>query len=200
MAETSSSSSGPGAEDKMRDVLGHWRLYGQRGMTPDHRVGPREWKSEPFIAPVTSPWVIKIDPDQLPLLLLGFKPSMHIPPMEHVAVNEAIKTHIFMSTSRDPSVNATEDKWFVFAEGPDCKGEVRIHMHRSWTGYKHIELVIDAGYEGYGMDGTGAKIKSIIWESDIKKGLSNPSADAYKEIAREVCNWVLNVRLTSEES
>jgi hypothetical protein len=41
-----------------------------------------------------------------------------------------------MSTSKTPNMGANEDKWFVYADGPDPEGHIRLHMHRSWTGKK----------------------------------------------------------------
>jgi len=58
-----------------------------------------------------------------------------------------------------------------------------------------VELRIDTGYDGYGKDGNGASIVSITWESDAEKRWKDADADKYKEVAREVCDWVLNVRL-----
>lgn len=47
-----------------------------------------------------------------------------------------MRTHGFMSTSKSPNMGASEDKWFVYADGPDAEGHIRLHMHRSWTGKK----------------------------------------------------------------
>ena len=33
-----------------------------------------------------------------------------------------------------------EEKWFIYADGPDALGTVVVHMHRSWTGFKTIEI------------------------------------------------------------
>ena len=35
-----------------------------------------------------------------------------------------------------------EDKWFVSADGPDAAGRAKLHIHRSWTGFKVAELDI----------------------------------------------------------
>lgn len=183
---------------QQRAALEHWSTYGQRGKTPDHRVFPWEWRNEPFKSPVTSLWSAKIRPDQLPILLLGFLPRLaqsHTPLPGLVVIGEDIHSHIFLSLSERKDVAASEDKWFVYADGPDHNGEVRLHMHNSWTGIKAIELVIDAGFDGYGKTGDGARITSIIWESDPDKKLRDADVDTYKKVAREVCNWVLNVRL-----
>lgn len=151
----------------------------------------REWK--PFIKPVTSPWNVKIEPHQLPLLLLGFAPIEMGLPLQHLAVGDLVRTHIFTSTSTKKSERASEDKWFIFAEGPDHRGEARVHMHRSWTGVKLVELVI-----GVGIDGS-ANLTNIIWESDPGSGLATKNAEGYKKVAREACHWVLNVDLANED-
>lgn len=104
-----------------------------------------------------------------------------------------------MSSSTRVDVSASEDKWFVYVDGPDHNGEVRLHMHRSWTGIKKVELVIDAGFDGYGKTGEGASISSIIRESDPDKGWKGAGVERYKEAAREVCNWDLDVRLGPED-
>jgi len=181
-------------------ALRHWSSYGQRGKTPDHRISPWEWRNEEFVSPVTSPWSVKIEPDQLPLLLLGFLPRIADDRLPHhvFVVGDIVKSHIFTSGSTRDDVSASEDKWFIYADGPDGEGEVRAHFHRSWTGIKQIELVIDAGFDGYGMDGKGAMIKSIIWEADPERMWKDADVDVYKEVAREVCHWVLNVRLGPE--
>lgn len=180
-----------------REVLTHWACYGQRGKTPDHRVTPWEWRNEPFEAPITSQWLVKIEPNQLPLLLLGSLPriAQNELPYHLFVVGEELQSHIFMSASERTDVSASEDKWFVYADGPDESGEVRLHMHRSWTRGKQVELVIDAGFDGYGKTGEGASITSIIWESDPGKKWKDADVDTYKEVAREVCNWILDVRL-----
>jgi len=44
-----------------------------------------------------------------------------------------------------------EDKWFVYADGPDAKGYITLHLHRSWTGIKVADIVTEAGpTEGMG--------------------------------------------------
>jgi hypothetical protein len=126
-----------------REAIQHWTAYGQRGKTPSHRVMPWEWCNKPFVKRISSPWHIKIEPDQLPLLLLGFLPRM----AEHglvdpriFVVGEPVESHIFMSTSTRKDVSASEDKWFIYADGPNGNGEARVHFHRSWTGIVSILL------------------------------------------------------------
>jgi hypothetical protein len=188
-----------GVSPEQADLIRHWSAYGQRGKTPDHRVGPYEWRHEPFSQYISTEWHVAIRPDQLPLLILGFLPrktsNTDLYSRDILGVGETMMTHIFMSTSQNPNVTASEDKWFVYADGPDEKEQVRLHAHRSWTGYKMFELFIDAGYDGYGKDGHGASITEIKWESDPEKAWKDGDAKAYIEAARQVCSWVLNVHL-----
>ncbi|KAH8660601.1 hypothetical protein BX600DRAFT_467918 [Xylariales sp. PMI_506] len=186
------------------DTLRHWSSFGQRGITPSRRILPWEWRNEPFVCPVRTPWHIPVEPHQLPLLILGFLPRIAgdggIDP-SIFTVGDTIRSHIFMSASQRNDVSASEDKWFIYADGPGgLDGELRMHMFRSWTGLKQIELVIDAGFDGYGKEGNGAAIKEIIWESDLEAKWKDADAETYKGVAREVCQWVLNVRLGTEDT
>lgn len=188
----------PAMTEAQSAAVEHWSMYGQRGRTPDVRALPSDWQNKPFITPKTSSWRVRIEPDQLALLLLGFLPMRSKgtqPPLQAMVIGDKVLTHRFMSTTADTSgrIIASEDKWFIFAQGPDSQGEVRLHIFRSWTGNKQIELVIDAGVDGYGMNGDGAMIKEIIWESS-EKG-SYGMVERYKQITREIFSWVLDVYL-----
>ena len=182
-------------------MIQHWSTYGQCGKTPDHRVRPHEWNHKAMLKPVTTPWHIKLDPQQLPLLLLGFTPATpRGMPLELFLVGEMVKTHIFMSTSQRSDLTPSEDKWFIYADGPDHAQQARIHMCRSWTGFEMMELLVDAGYDGYGSDGGGARIVSISWENDEGRRMRDQNAAFSKEVAREVCDWVLGVKLGPAEA
>ena len=45
-----------------------------------------------------------------------------------------------------------DDKWYIYSEGPDQTGKLKVHFHRSWTGLKVAELfvVMDTKGEGAG--------------------------------------------------
>lgn len=178
-------------------VIKHHGGFGQRGKTPEHRVLPSQWRHLPFSKPVTTPWNVPVAPDQLALLLIGFVPLLHQDQslIARLRAGDTLKTHIVMSSASEEGMTATEDKWFVYSEGPDADQVVRLHMHASWTGFKHIEMCIDAGFDGYGRDGEGARITSLMWESDPERGWKNADAAAYKAVARKVCSWVLGVEL-----
>lgn len=88
-----------------------------------------------------------------------------------------------------------EDKWFVYAEGPDAEGRVLIHMHRSWTGKKIVELEIKMRGDSEEEKKTGsAEIMGITWEMD-EEVIRDHSEEKAKYNALEVCKWVLGVRL-----
>ena len=179
-----------------RAALQHWSTYGQKGKKPPHRVTPSEWTLESFVKPISSEWSVTVAPHQLPTLLLGFLPGVKRSGFADAGwldVGTVMRTHGFMSTSKTPNMGANEDKWFVYADGPDAEGHIHLHMHRSWTGKKMIELIIEAGAitSAHLPDGS-AVITGIVWESD--SGTIKDKEDA-KATAREVCNWILDVQL-----
>jgi hypothetical protein len=151
-------------------TLAHWASYGQMGNPSEKRVTAPEWTTVPFNSPKRSAWVVPIPSDQLTKLLNGFRPS------------------------------DMEDKWFVYADGPDAEGHAALHMYRSWTGYETIKLDIEVADEEKKGAGAGkTQITAITWESDEEK-IKNTSEKLAKEMALEVCNWVLGVKLTGESA
>lgn len=76
-----------------------------------------------------SPWDVYLPPAQVHAFYLGVMPS------------------------------EMSDKWFIYSEGPDPMGKLKVHFHRSSTGTKVAELfvVIDVKGEGAG------KILGIKW-------------------------------------
>jgi hypothetical protein len=92
-----------------------------------------------------------------------------------------------------PRVN--EDKWFVYADGPDFQGHVRLHMHQSWSGDKMAEVIIEGGPMSWNEYKDGSTfVDCIVWESDPEQ-IKESSEEQAKEMAREICSWVLNVQL-----
>jgi hypothetical protein len=151
-------------------AIRHWSTYGQPGSTPTNRVSASDWNTKPFHKPVTSSWNVKIQKSQLPLLLQGFRPR------------------------------EMEDKWFIYADGPDAEGRITLHLHRSWTGVKVAEIVVEAGpTEGKGGSDEPLQITKIIWESDQDVVRYESEREA-KETARETCRWVLGVELEKDEA
>lgn len=84
---------------------------------------------------------------------------------------------------------ATDDQWFVYAEGPDHSGKCKVHFHRSWTGTKIAELflLIDLKGEGAG------KIVGIKWNgSEQTNGMEQ---DEVKYMVSTACAFVMGVNL-----
>jgi hypothetical protein len=82
-----------------------------------------------------------------------------------------------------------EDKWFIYSEGPDQAGKLKVHFHRSWTGLKVAELfvVMDTKGEGAG------KIVGIKWNGG--QDTNWMSEEEAKYMIRMACRWQLGVHL-----
>jgi len=86
--------------------------------------------SLPFSStPSITPWDIFLHPQQVHSLYLG-----HLP-------------------------RSLSDKWFIYSEGPDALGKLKVHFHRSWTGLKIAELFVVMDVKGEG----AGKIVGIKW-------------------------------------
>ncbi|KAL2821137.1 hypothetical protein BJX63DRAFT_427815 [Aspergillus granulosus] len=133
------------------------------------RVGPAEWDHEPFLTPVTSPWDLNIPERELPKLLNGFCPK------------------------------EMEDKWFVYADGPDASGDASLHLFRSWTGFKVAEVKIKVPVDGEGSIKGDARMIEIIWEANNER-IRNQTEKSVKSMVVEVCKWVLDAHLLGEGS
>jgi hypothetical protein len=80
-----------------------------------------------------------------------------------------------------------DDKWFVYSEGPDKSGKMKVHFHRSWTGMKIAELFVVMNLHG---DGSGA-IVGIKWNgTEQTVGMVEEEA---KYMVSTTCSWVLGV-------
>ncbi|KAL2846857.1 hypothetical protein BJY01DRAFT_213091 [Aspergillus pseudoustus] len=133
------------------------------------RVGPTEWDHEPFVTPVTSPWDLDIPESEIPKLLNGFRPQ------------------------------DMDDKWFVYADGPDAAGDASLHLFRSWTGFKVAEVKIKVPVdEEDGINGD-ARMIEIIWEANNER-IRNQTETSTKSMVVDVCKWVLGVHLLGEGS
>jgi len=78
------------------------------------------------------------------------------------------------------------------------EGNIRLHMHLSWTGSKMVELTIKAESVAGGADITGTtRITGIISETDEVRDSSEASSKAR---TREVCNWLVDIRLKGDVS
>lgn len=141
-------------------------MYGQPGTgnTPQERVLPTDWSTRSFVLPIEAPWSVSITANQLGKLILGFQPR------------------------------EMEDKWFVYSDGP-AEGEkkMKVCFHRSWTGSKIAEIVVEV-YE----TGKGGKATEIVLESN-EDVIMGQDVDAAKRLVREVCRWCLAVNLGADE-
>jgi hypothetical protein len=147
------------------NALRHWSEFGQRGKPATERVTATNWKTHPFEKPVTSNWNQLIPRGELPKLLNGFQPT------------------------------AMEDKWFVYADGPDAQGNAILHMYRSWTGFKmaEVKLVIELDEDGEFAE-KDPYFTEITWESDAER-IKGQTEEQAKTMAKEVCNWCMDVEL-----
>ncbi|KAK4496154.1 hypothetical protein PRZ48_012133 [Zasmidium cellare] len=174
------------------DALKFWSRYGRRGTTPQRRILPWDWDNlQPFsTTPVKTAWKVTILPHQLPLLLKGFLPvekdkSPFLTALQNgdYQPGDWLSNVGFLSTTKNPKNKASEDKWFVYADGPDARGAAKLHLHRSWTGVKVIELDLQ-------VECGEACITHISWED-----ASSGGEEEAKSEALIVCDWVLNVDL-----
>jgi hypothetical protein len=106
-----------------------------------------------------------------------------------------------------------EDKWFVYAEGPDEKGVVKLCMCRSWTGARiaevslsvtrSLENTVEGEDKGKWQEKEDkdweARITGLTWESDSEV-IRGQEEEGAKEAVREVCKWVLGVELASDNA
>lgn len=107
----------------------------------------------------TVAWNVFLTPEQGFSLVMGFKPSQ------------------------------MEDKWFIYSEGPDNSGKLKVHFHRSWTGLKIAELFVLIDLKGSG----AGKIVGVKWNgSEQTNGMSEEEA---KYMITTTCAWVLKVEL-----
>ncbi|KAE9374111.1 hypothetical protein N431DRAFT_437635 [Stipitochalara longipes BDJ] len=147
-------------------VLRHWSEFGQRGEPSTRRVQSTEWgETSDFLTPVVSTWDVPIPRTEFSKLINGFLPR------------------------------AMEDKWFVYGDGPDAQGNAVVHMARSWTGHKMAELKIKVSVDEDGeFPEEDPKITEITWESNPERH-TNQTEEGAKAMAKEVCKWVLDVKL-----
>lgn len=109
--------------------------------------------------PCIRPWDVFLPPSQIFSLYLGFLPQ------------------------------EMSEKWFIYSEGPDQTGKLKVHFHRSWTGMKIAELfvVMDVRGEGAG------KILGIKWDGSAETNRMNE--EEAKFMIRTTCKCTLGVDL-----
>lgn len=145
------------------DSLIHHSLYGRPGAPATKRATAEDWKHKHFVTPATSPWDQMIPRSELPKLLNGVIPQQ------------------------------MEDKWFVYADGPDAQGNVLLHLYRSWTGYKMVEAKISVDLdENGGVADTDARFTELKWETDRQR--YNGDMDA-PDVVLSVAEWCMGCQL-----
>lgn len=145
-------------------AIEHWSDYGQRGTTPQRRATASDFETKPFELPVTASWDQEIPYSELPKLLLGVLPR------------------------------EMEDRWFIYADGPDAQGNGAIHMYRSWTGYKNFEAKVLMKMDDDGEVKEDIHFTEITWESDSSR-LDGMTEEGAKEMAKAVCNSCMDIKL-----
>jgi hypothetical protein len=108
----------------------------------------------------------------------------------------------------EEETRATDDMWFIYSNGPGGQGLLHVSFHRSWTGVKVFELIIDLGCEGphhdmfrsqtLGQNGE-PRVLTIVWETQPEYVFLDGREKTVKDVARKVCGWVLGVALGPEE-
>ncbi|KAH8657171.1 hypothetical protein BGZ60DRAFT_416981 [Tricladium varicosporioides] len=143
--------------------MAHWSVFGRRGRRSPTRIRPSASKKlEPFLSePRREEWDIPIPFGTLGKLLNGFLPQ------------------------------EMEDKLFIYADGPDTEGNIKLHFHRSWTGKKEVECEIKTtGDQKDEAEAWKSEFKSIAWVAD-----DEIDEEMAKYIVLEACHWLLGVKL-----
>lgn len=109
--------------------------------------------------PLLVPWNVYLPPSQIHSLYLGHAPE------------------------------DMDDKWFIYSEGPDRAGKLKVHFHRSWTGMKVAELFVVMDIKGEG----AGKIVGIKWNGGEETNWM--SEEEAKYMIRTTCRWQLAVDL-----
>ncbi|KAF2848514.1 hypothetical protein T440DRAFT_470127 [Plenodomus tracheiphilus IPT5] len=109
--------------------------------------------------PLIRPWNVFLPPSQVFSLYLGYLPQ------------------------------EMSDKWFIYSEGPDSAGKLKVHFHRSWTGMKIAELFVVMDVKGEG----AGKLVGIKWNGGVEA--NRMSEEEAKYMMRTTCEWVLGVEL-----
>lgn len=153
-------SSEPELTEAERASLFHHAVFGAPSTPPTDRVASDDWKQEPIEQPDTLTCTLTFPRDNLDAVIRGFQPK------------------------------AMEDKWFIYADGPDDKGHVVVHMIRSWTGYRSYEAHIST-VSGDGTSGDPC-ITKLIWETGPRM---NVSREKVVDMVKGVFQYVLGIQL-----
>lgn len=85
------------------------------------------------------------------------------------------------------------DEWFVFSEGPDVNGKLKVHFHRAWTGLKVAELFVIMDLKGEG----AGKIVGVKWNGSEQTNWMGEGVA--KRTVRAACREGLGIALEGEE-
>lgn len=85
------------------------------------------------------------------------------------------------------------EKWFIYSEGPDQTGKLKVHFHRSWTGMKIAELFVVMDVKGEG----AGKILGIKWDGSAETNRMNE--EEAKFMIRRTCSSTLGVDLEQKK-
>jgi hypothetical protein len=83
------------------------------------------------------------------------------------------------------------DKWFIYSEGPDAMGKLKVHFHRSYTGTKMAELFVVMDVKGEG----AGKIVGIKWNGGDDMGSGRMNGDEATFLVRNTIRDVLGFDL-----
>ncbi|KAL5119394.1 hypothetical protein ACEQ8H_002663 [Pleosporales sp. CAS-2024a] len=83
------------------------------------------------------------------------------------------------------------DTWFVFSEGPDVMGKLKVHLHRTSTGAKVAELflVLDVKGEGAG------KIVGLKWNAGDHGSGTRMSGDEARFVVKNALQAMFGIGL-----
>ncbi|KAI8932481.1 hypothetical protein NX059_010666 [Plenodomus lindquistii] len=124
------------------------------------RIPPTALPTTPFPGtPLIRPWNVFLPPLHVFSLYLGFLPQ------------------------------EMTDKWFIYSEGPDQTGKLKVHFHRSWTGIKIAELFVVMDVKGEG----AGKLVGVKWNGS--QDTNHMTEVEAKYMVRTTCAWVLGVEL-----
>ncbi|KAJ9138687.1 hypothetical protein NKR23_g8378 [Pleurostoma richardsiae] len=214
MDEALSSSSEDITPDQAK-ALAHWSMFGRQvGVPSQTRVIRSAWMSKKenegdtvergtsgdgskdrFLAPSHAAWHVPLSAAQLAVVLNGFRPR------------------------------GMEDKYFVYAEGPDAEGGARLWLRRSWTGYPSLLLDLQVVVEDDEDDdeddddneaeethlasagkGKGTEVREpwsgeitgLTWETSEERNKEGTEEMAKFE-ALEGIHWIFGVKLVDGE-
>lgn len=145
----------------------HFGSFGRKGTAQDKRTTILECKTPAnFKKPHQTPWVIPISSEMLLKLLHGY-------------------------TSK-----TMEDKWDIYASGPDMSGAAKVYFYRSWTGQKVAELDLQVAW---GDDAASelweGRVELLTTESDWFQGGPKEDEEWIKFHILGVFSWVLDIWL-----